>query len=40
MLIWPEASKAQNNMAVVFADGNTVCALIRRLLGAVCQPGG
>jgi hypothetical protein len=31
MLIWPEASKAQNNMAAVFADGNTVCVLIRRL---------
>ncbi len=31
MLIWPEASKAQNNMAAVSADGNTVCVLIRRL---------
>src|SRR3981081_3556617 len=31
MLIWPEASKAQNNMAAVSADGSTVCVLIRRL---------
>ena len=31
MLIWPEASKAQNNMAAVSADGYTVCVLIRRL---------
>ena len=25
MLIWPEASRAQNNMATVSADGSTVC---------------
>jgi hypothetical protein len=31
MLIWPEASSAQNNMAAVSADGSTVCVLIRRL---------
>src|SRR5580658_8016682 len=31
MLIWPEASRAQNNMAAVSADGSTVCVLIRRL---------
>ena len=31
MLIWPEASNAQNNMAAVSADGSTVCVLIRRL---------
>ena len=31
MLIWPEASKAQNNIAAVSADGSTVCVLIRRL---------
>jgi hypothetical protein len=30
-LIWPEASKAQNNMAAVSADGSTICVLIRRL---------
>src|SRR5436190_8874660 len=30
MLIWAEASKAQNNMAAVSADGSTVCVLIRR----------
>ncbi len=30
VLIWPEA-KAQNNIAAVSADGNTVCVLIRRL---------
>src|SRR6478752_4267282 len=28
MLICPEASSAQNNMAAVSADGNTVCVLI------------
>src|SRR3982751_6215745 len=31
MLIWPEASSAQNNMAAVSAEGSTVCVLIRRL---------
>ena len=25
MLVWPEASSAQNNMAAVSADGSTVC---------------
>ena len=28
MLIWPEASSAQNNIAAVSADGRTVCVLI------------
>jgi hypothetical protein len=31
MLIWPEASSAQNNMAAISADGSTVCVLILRL---------
>src|ERR1700733_14498042 len=31
MLIWPDASSAQNNMAAVSADGSTVCVLILRL---------
>src|SRR6058998_2773245 len=31
MLIWPEASKAQNNIAAISAEGSTVCVLIRRL---------
>src|SRR4249920_2015232 len=31
MLICPEASKAQNSMAAVSAEGSTVCVLIRRL---------
>src|ERR1700690_2356913 len=31
MLICPEASNAQNNMAAVSADGSTVCVLILRL---------
>jgi hypothetical protein len=31
MLVWPEASSAQNNMAAVSADGSTVCVLILRL---------
>ena len=31
MLIWPEVSSAQNNMAAVFADGSTVHVLILRL---------
>jgi len=31
MVIWPEASKAQNNMAAVSAEGSTVWVLIRRL---------
>src|ERR1700720_3713298 len=32
MLIWPEASSAQNNIAAVSADGSTVCVLILREL--------
>ena len=31
MLIWPEASNAQNSIAAVSADGSTVCVLIRQL---------
>src|SRR3954468_7461813 len=31
MLIWPEASNAQNSMAAVSADGSMVCVLILRL---------
>src|SRR6202035_2787429 len=31
MVICPEASSAQNNMAAVSADGSTVCVLILRL---------
>src|SRR5438034_2274411 len=31
MLIWPEASSAQNSMAAVSADGSTVWVLILRL---------
>ena len=31
MLVWPEASNAQNNIAAVSADGSTVCVLILRL---------
>src|SRR6266487_3848730 len=31
MLIWPEASNAQNSIAAVSADGSTVYVLIRRL---------
>ena len=31
MLIWPEASNAQKNIAAVSADGSTVCVLILRL---------
>src|SRR5258708_39773320 len=31
MLICPDASSAQNNIAAVSADGRTVCVLIRRL---------
>jgi hypothetical protein len=27
MLIWPEASNAQNSIAAVSADGSTVCVL-------------
>jgi hypothetical protein len=30
MVICPEASKAQNNIAAVSADGRTVCVFIRR----------
>src|SRR3954451_732815 len=30
MLIWPDASSAQNNIAAVSADGRTVWVLIRR----------
>src|SRR6266566_1733088 len=35
MLIWPEASNAQNSIAAVSADGSTVCVLIRRLNSSV-----
>ncbi len=28
MVIWPEASRAQNSMAAVSAEGSTVCVLI------------
>ena len=31
MLVWPEASSAQNSMAAVSADGSTVWVLIVRL---------
>jgi hypothetical protein len=31
ILVWPDASSAQNNMAAVSADGSTVCVLILRL---------
>ena len=31
ILMCPEASSAQNNTAAVWADGSTVCVLIRRL---------
>jgi len=31
IVIWPEASKAQNNIAAVSAEGSTVWVLIRRL---------
>src|ERR671939_366289 len=31
MLIWPEASRAQNSMAAVSAEGSTVWVLMRRL---------
>jgi hypothetical protein len=31
MLIWPDASNAQNSISAVSADGSTVCVLIRRL---------
>src|SRR5690349_21511535 len=31
MVIWPEASRAQNNIAAVSAEGSTVCVLMRRL---------
>src|ERR1700724_3138100 len=31
MLICPDASNAQNNIAAVSADGSTVCVLMRRL---------
>src|ERR1700684_467397 len=31
MLIWPEASNAQNSMAAGSADGSTICVLILRL---------
>ena len=37
MLIWPEASNAQNSMAAVSAEGNTVWVLIRRL-NSSCSP--
>ena len=31
IVIWPEASNAQNSIAAVSAEGNTVWVLIRRL---------
>src|SRR6185312_8705126 len=31
MVIWPAASKAQNSIAGVSAEGSTVCVLMRRL---------
>ena len=31
MVIWPEASRAQNSIAAVSALGSTVCVLMRRL---------
>ena len=31
MVIWPEASNAQNSMAAVSAEGSTVWVLMRRL---------
>src|SRR3954451_13808377 len=31
MMIWPEAIRAQNNMAAVAAEGSTVWVLMRRL---------
>ena len=31
IVVWPEASRAQNNMAAVSAEGTTVWVLIRRL---------
>src|SRR3954452_6885113 len=31
MVIWPEASRAQNSMAAVSAEGSTVWVLMRRL---------
>ena len=40
MLIWPEASSAQNSMAAVSADGSTVCGLILRLNSSCSRLGG
>src|SRR4051812_11921635 len=37
MVIWPEASRAQNSMAAVSTEGSTVCVLIRRLCEAVLR---
>lgn len=31
ILIWPEASSAQNSIAAIFADRSTVCVLTRRI---------
>ncbi len=31
MVIWPDASNAQDSMAAVSAEGSTVCVLMRRL---------
>src|SRR3712207_9221225 len=31
MVIWPEASRAQNSIAAVSAEGSTVCVFMRRL---------
>jgi hypothetical protein len=38
MLIWPQASNAQNSMAAVSADGSTVCVLILAILGLESVP--
>jgi len=34
MLIWPEAGRAQNSMAAVWAEGGTICVSMRRHFGA------
>src|SRR5450631_3267184 len=38
MLIWPEASNAQNSMAAVSADGSTVCVLIVQSFDRIGSP--
>src|SRR5258705_393118 len=37
MLIWLEASNAQNKMAAISADGNTVCVLTLHLNSSSCH---